>query len=285
MAKLTIEDIGTELKGKRVLMRVDFNVPLDSARTITSDNRIKAAVPSIKYVIEKGGRLILMSHLGRPKNGPTKEFSLDVVAVRLQEILGKPVKFINDCIGAEVKKVADSLQDGEILLLENVRFYKEEEANDPDFAKKLASLGEIYINDAFGTAHRAHASTEGVCKYMTKCAAGFLMTKELKFLGELMEAPARPFLAILGGAKVSDKIMVIDNLLNKVDALIIGGGMAYTFLKAQSREIGNSLCEKDKILTAKEILKKAIDKDVAIYLPIDHMVAKVIPGAKDFLEM
>ncbi len=283
MAKLSIEDIGGELKGKRVLMRVDFNVPLDSARNITSDKRIVASLPSIKYVIEKGGRLILASHLGRPK-GVTPEFSLDVVAKKLSELLGKEVKFVKDCVSEEAKKTAKELKDGDILLLENVRFYKEEEKNDPEFAKKLAELGEIYINDAFGTAHRAHASTEGVCKFMKKCAAGFLMNKELKFLGQLLDNPAKPFIAILGGAKVSDKIMVIENLLNIVDGIIIGGGMAYTFLKAQSKEVGNSLVEKDKIDTAKDVLKKALDKNVAIYLPIDHVVAKVRPAGTDFIE-
>jgi 3-phosphoglycerate kinase len=284
MAKLSIEDLSGELKGKKVLMRVDFNVPLDSNRVITSDKRISASLPSIKFVIEKGGRLILMSHLGRPKGKKTPEFSLDVAAVKLSELLGKPVKFANDCIGGEVKKMADSLKDGEVMLLENLRFYKEEEANDPEFAKKLASLGEIYINDAFGTAHRAHASTEGVCKYMKKCAAGFLMEKELRFLGKLLENPEKPFIAILGGAKVSDKIMVIENLLNIVDGIIIGGGMAYTFLKAKGRAIGNSLCENDKVDTAKEILKKALDKNVSIYLPIDHVIAKLPEGGGDFME-
>ncbi len=284
MAKLTIEDIGNELKGKKVFMRVDFNVPLDEKRNITSDSRIKAALPSIKYVIEKGGKLILASHLGRPKGGPSPEFSLDVVAKRLSELLGKDVKFANDCIGDKVKSMADSLKEGEVLLLENVRFHKEEEKNDPEFAKKLSELAEIYINDAFGTAHRAHASTEGICKYMKKCAAGFLMQKELKYLGEILENPQRPFLAILGGAKVSDKIMVIENLLNKVNSLIIGGAMAYTFLKAQGKEVGSSLVEDDKISVAKEVLKKAIDKNVAIYLPIDHIVAKRPENVEDFIE-
>jgi 3-phosphoglycerate kinase len=235
-------------------------------------------------VIEKGGKLILMSHLGRPKGKKTPEFSLDVVAVKLSELLGKPVKFAHDCIGDEVKKMADSLNDGDVMLLENLRFYKEEEGNDPEFSKKLASLGEIYINDAFGTAHRAHASTAGVCKYIKKCAAGFLMEKELKFLGKLLSKPEKPFIAILGGAKVSDKIMVIENLLNIVDGIIIGGGMAYTFLKAKGRQIGDSLCENDKVNTAKEILKKALDKNVSIYLPIDHIVAKLPQGDGDFME-
>jgi 3-phosphoglycerate kinase len=284
MAKLALEDLAGELKGKKVLMRVDFNVPLDEKRVITSDKRISASLPSIKFIIEKGGRLILMSHLGRPKGKKAPEFSLDVVAVKLAELLGKPVKFAGDCIGDDVKKMADSLKDGEVMLLENLRFYKEEEANDPEFAKKLASLGELYVNDAFGTAHRAHASTEGVCKYMKKCAAGFLMEKELKFLGQLLTNPAKPFIAILGGAKVSDKIMVIENLLNLVDGIIIGGGMAYTFLAAKGRQIGDSLCEKDKIDLAKDLMKKALDKDVSIYLPIDHVIAKLPAGDGDFME-
>lgn len=283
MAKLSIEDLAGDIKGKKVLMRVDFNVPLDTNRVITSDKRISASLPSIKYVIEKGGRLILMSHLGRPKGKKTPEFSLDVVAVKLSQLLGKPVKFAADCIGDDVVKMADSLKDGEVMLLENLRFYKEEEDNDPEFSKKLAALGEIYINDAFGTAHRAHASTAGVCQYIKKCAAGFLMQKELKFLGEMMENPAKPFIAILGGAKISDKIMMIENLLNFVDGIIIGGGMSYTFLAAYGREIGDSLCEKDKIQTARDILKKAMDKQVSIYLPIDHIVAKTPEKGVDFM--
>jgi len=285
MAKLSLNDIGAELNGKKVLMRVDFNVPLDASRAITSDNRIKAALPSIKFVIEKGGKLILMSHLGRPKGKKAPEFSLDVVAKKLSEMLGKEVKFASDCIGETAESVVNSLGNGDVALLENLRFYKEEEGNDPEFSKKLAKLGEIYVNDAFGTAHRAHASTEGVTKYMSKAAAGFLMEKELKFLGDMLEKAEKPFIAILGGAKVSDKIMVIENLINKVDGIIIGGGMAYTFLKAKGREIGNSLCEKDKIDVAKDVLKKALDKNVAIYLPIDHIVAKVPSETGDFIEL
>jgi len=285
MAKLSIEDLKNELKGKRVLMRVDFNVPLDEQRNITSDKRIVASLPSIKYVIENRGKLILMSHLGRPKGGPAPEFSLDVVAKKLSELLGKEVKFVRDCIGPEVEKEVANLKEGDVLLLENVRFYKGEEKNDPEFAKKLASLGELYINDAFGTAHRAHASTEGVCKYMKKCAAGFLMNKELQYLGQLLANPQRPFIAILGGAKVSDKIKVIDNLLNIVDGLIIGGGMAYTFLKAQGKQIGNSICDEKDIPFAKEALKKAIDKGIPIYLPIDHIVAKEFKEDAESMEV
>lgn len=274
MAKLSIEDIGGEIKGKKVLMRVDFNVPLDEKRAITSDKRIAASLPSIKYVIEKGGKLILMSHLGRPKGKKAPEFSLDVVAKKLSELLGKPVKFAADCIGDEVNKEAAGLKDGDVMLLENLRFYKEEEGNDPEFSKKLASIGEIYINDAFGTAHRAHASTVGVCKYMKKCAAGFLMNKELKYLSPLLDKPERPFVVILGGAKVSDKLKVIHNLLDKADEIIIGGGMAYTFLKARGKSIGNSISEPTMVQDVKNILKKAIDNDVFISLPIDHIVAK-----------
>ena len=284
MAKLSPSDLNeSDLKGKRVFMRVDFNVPLDADRVITSDNRIKAAIPSIKYIIEKGGRLILASHLGRPKGEKKPEFSLDVCAKKLSELIGKDVKFVNDCVGAEVKSAVDAMKDGGILLLENLRFYKQEEKNDPEFSKQLAENADIYVNDAFGTAHRAHASTEGMTKFVKKSAAGFLMEKELKFLGEMLENPKKPFIAILGGAKVSDKIMVIENLLSKVDGLIIGGGMAYTFLKAKGREIGDSLCEKDKINTAKEIMKTALDKNVAIYLPIDHIVAKTPKSGEDFM--
>ncbi|HPI03779.1 MAG TPA: phosphoglycerate kinase [Candidatus Goldiibacteriota bacterium] len=284
MAKLSLSDLNeSDLKGKRVFMRVDFNVPLDADRVITSDNRIKAAIPSIKYIIEKGGRLILASHLGRPKGEKKPEFSLDVCAKKLSELIGKDVKFVNDCVGDEVKNAVDAMKDGGILLLENLRFYKQEEKNDADFSKQLAANADIYVNDAFGTAHRAHASTEGMTKFVKKSAAGFLMEKELKFLGEMLENPKKPFIAILGGAKVSDKIMVIENLLSKVDGLIIGGGMAYTFLKAKGREIGDSLCEKDKINTAKEIMKTALDKNVAIYLPIDHIVAKTPKSGEDFM--
>ncbi len=284
MAKLSLSDLNeSDLKGKRIFMRVDFNVPLDADRVITSDNRIKAAIPSIKYIIEKGGRLILASHLGRPKGEKKPEFSLDVCAKKLSELIGKDVKFVNDCVGDEVKNAVDAMKDGGIILLENLRFYKQEEKNDPEFSKQLAANADIYVNDAFGTAHRAHASTEGMTKFVKKSAAGFLMEKELKFLGEMLENPKKPFIAILGGAKVSDKIMVIENLLSKVDGLIIGGGMAYTFLKAKGREIGDSLCEKDKINTAKEIMKTALDKNVAIYLPIDHIVAKTPKSGEDFM--
>jgi phosphoglycerate kinase len=271
MAKKTIEDI-KDLKDKRVLVRVDFNVPQDDKQNITDDTRIQAAIPTIKYLSDKGAKVILVSHLGRPKAGPDDKMRLAPVAKKLSELMKKPIQYVKDCIGPEVEKSVAALKGGDILLLENVRFYKEEEKNDPEFAKKLASLAEIYVNDAFGTAHRAHASTEGVTKYL-KGYAGFLMEKEIKFLGQLIENPAHPFVAILGGAKISGKIDVIQNLLPKVDTLIIGGGMAYTFFKARNVSVGNSLVEADKIPLAKEILKQAIDLNKTIMLPIDHVIA------------
>jgi len=271
MAKQTVEDI-KDLSGKKVLVRVDFNVPLDDKQNITDDTRIRAAVPTIKYLSDKGAKVILVSHLGRPKSGPDDKLRLAPCAKRLSELIKKPVASVKDCIGPEVEKAISNLKDGDIILLENVRFYKEEEKNDPEFAKKLASLADIYVNDAFGTAHRAHASTEGVTKYL-KGYAGFLMEKEIKFLGKLLENPAKPFVAILGGAKISGKIDVVQNLLPKVDTLIIGGGMAYTFFKARNVSVGNSLVEEDKIPMAKEILKSAIDLNKTIMLPIDHVVA------------
>jgi len=271
MAKKTIEDIPS-IKGQRILVRVDFNVPQDEKLNITDDTRIVAAIPTIKYLADKGGRVILVSHLGRPKDGPADKFSLAPVQKKLSELMGKPIQFVKDCIGPEVEKTVASLKDGDILLLENVRFYKEEEKNDPEFAKKLASLADIYVNDAFGTAHRAHASTEGVTKYL-KGYAGFLMEKEIKFLGQILDNPVHPFVAILGGAKISGKIDVINNLLDKVDTLIIGGGMSYTFFRARGMQIGKSLVEEDKIDMAKEVLKKAINLNKTLMLPIDHIVA------------
>jgi phosphoglycerate kinase len=275
MEKLTIDDL--KLKDKKVLVRVDFNVPLDEKCEVTDDTRIVESLPSIKKILKDGGKAILMSHLGRPK-GKDPKLSLAPVAKRLEKLLGKPVKFVNDCIGPEVEKAVSELKSGECLLLENLRFYPEEEKNNPEFAKKLASLGEIYINDAFGTAHRAHASTEGVTKYFKQCAAGYLMQKELKYLGMALTNPKRPFVAILGGAKISGKIDVIENLLDKVDALLIGGGMAFTFNKALGKEIGKSLLEPDKIDLAKDILKKAGEKKVNLKLPEDFVVA---PEAKE----
>jgi phosphoglycerate kinase len=270
MEKLTIDDL--QLKDKRVLVRVDFNVPLDKKCEVTDDRRIVESLPTIKKILQDGGKAILMSHLGRPK-GKTPELSLLPVAKRLEKLLGKPVKFVNDCIGPEVEKAASELKSGECLLLENLRFYPEEEKNNPEFAKKLAGLGDIYINDAFGTAHRAHASTEGVTKYFKQCAAGYLMQKELKYLGMALSNPQRPFVAILGGAKISGKIDVISNLMDKVDALLIGGGMAFTFYKSMGLEIGKSLLEADKVDLAKEILNKAKDKKVKLLLPVDVVVA------------
>lgn len=275
MEKLTIDDL--KLKEKKVLVRVDFNVPLNEKCEVTDDTRIVESLPTIKKILKDGGKAILMSHLGRPK-GKDPKLSLAPVAKKLEKLLGKPVKFANDCIGPEVEKAVSDLKSGECLLLENLRFYPEEEKNNPDFAKKLASLGEIYINDAFGTAHRAHASTEGVTKYFKQCAAGYLMQKELKYLGMALTNPKRPFVAILGGAKISGKIDVIENLLDKVDALLIGGGMAFTFDKALGKEIGKSLLEPDKVDLAKDILKKAGEKKVNLKLPDDFVVA---PEAKE----
>ena len=269
MPKKTIADV--DVKSKRVLMRVDFNVPIENGR-ITDDRRITQALPTIKSVIERGGRLILMSHLGRPKGGPEPKYSLKPVAERLGQLLGKPIKFADDCIGLAAEQSANSLKDGEILLLENLRFHKEEEKNDSNFAKSLAKLGDIYCNDAFGTAHREHASTFGVAQAMQgkPRVIGFLIQKELKFLGEAISKPVRPFVAILGGAKVSDKINVIESLLSKCDTLLIGGAMAYTFFLAQGKEVGKSLVERDKVDLAKGLLAKAGGK---IKLPLDTVIS------------
>ncbi len=274
MKKLTIDDL--ELRGKRVLVRVDFNVPLDENGNVTDVTRIMETLPTLKKIINSNGRAILMSHLGRPKGKRKPEFSLRPVADKLGELLGSPVKFAPDCIGVEVEEMAAKLSDGEVLLLENLRFYSEEEKNDSEFAAKLARLGEIYINDAFGSAHRAHASTDGVTKHFRQCAAGYLMQKELDYLGKAVGNPERPYLAILGGAKISGKIDVISNLLDKVDGLIIGGGMAYTFYKAEGKEIGTSLLEADKIELAKEIMSKAAEKKVRLLLPVDCIIAEKI---------
>jgi len=267
MDKLTIRDI--DLKGKRVLTRVDFNVPLADGR-VADDTRIRAALPTINYMRERGAKVILVTHLGRPK-GVTESLRLDPVALRLGE-LGVPVKKLNDCIGEEVKKAVAEMKEGDVILLENIRFYPEEEKNDPKFAQELASLADIYVNDAFGTAHRAHASTEGVARLLP-AVAGFLMEKEIKFFSKVLESPERPFVAVLGGAKVSDKIGVIKNLLEKVDMLLIGGGMAYPFLKALGYEVGQSICEVDKISLAKELLNLAKEKKVELLLPVDVVIA------------
>ncbi len=270
MNKLGIEDL--ELKGKKVLVRVDFNVPLDG-KIITDDTRITATVPTIKYIIERGGKVILMSHLGRPEGKVNPKYSLEPVAKKLGEILGKEVALAPDCVGDEVKAIVNKMREGDVILLENLRFHAEEEKNDAEFSKKLAELGDLYVNDAFGAAHRAHASTAGITKYISKSAAGLLMQKEIKYINDAIENPERPFIAILGGAKVSDKIGVIENLMKKADAIIIGGAMTYTFMKATGRKIGNSLVENDKMDVAKDLIKKSLDTGVPIYFPIDHVIA------------
>ena len=271
MNKKTVKDI--DLKNKKVLVRCDFNVPMDENRNITDNRRIVAALPTIKYLLEQNCKVVLCSHLGRPKGEFKPEFSLKPVAKELSKLLGQEVIMAEDVIGEDAKNKAENLKNGEVLLLENVRFHREETDNDPEFAKKLASFGEVFVNDAFGTAHRAHASTEGVTKYLP-AVSGFLIEKELKFLGEALENPERPFVAILGGSKVSDKIGVIENLLEKVDTLIIGGGMAYTFFKAQGYSVGDSLCEEDKCDLALEIMEKAKEKKVKFLLPIDNKIGK-----------
>lgn len=271
--KKTLEDL--EFQGKKVMVRCDFNVPMDKEGNITDDIRIRAAMPTIEYILNKGGAVILMSHLGRPKGEVNPKYSLNPIAKRISELIGKEVKFANDdlVIGDITKKLAAGLKQGEILLLQNVRYRKEEEKNDETFSKELASLGEIYVNDAFGTAHRAHSSTAGLASFLPS-AMGYLIEKEVGFIGKALEEPERPFVAILGGAKVSDKIGVIENLIDKVDALIIGGGMAYTFFKSQGYEIGQSLLEEDKLELAAKLIKKAKEKNVELLLPIDTVVAK-----------
>jgi phosphoglycerate kinase len=270
MNKLTIDDI--QLKSKRVLIRVDFNVPIENG-VVTDNTRIVESLPTIKKILAAGGRAILMSHLGRPKGKPNMEFTLTPISKRCSELLGKEVKFAADCIGAPAKEAVANLKDGECLLLENLRFHKEEEENNENFAKELASLGDVYVNDAFGSAHRAHASTEGVTQFIKPAVAGYLMKKELDYLGKALENPARPFTAILGGAKVSGKIDVIQNLISKVDTLIVGGGMAYTFYKAQGMEIGMSILEADKIDLAKSILDEVSKRNVKFLLPVDCIIA------------
>ena len=271
MNKKTVKDI--DLKGKKVFVRCDFNVPMDENQNITDNTRIKAALPTIKYLLEQNCKIILASHLGRPKGEVKPEFSLKPVAKELSKQLGKEVIMANDVIGEDATTKASNLKEGEIMLLENVRFHREETDNDPEFAKKLASMAEIFVNDAFGTAHRAHASTTGIADYIPG-VAGFLIEKELKFLGNAINNPERPFVAILGGAKVSDKIGVIDSLLDKVDTLMIGGGMAYTFFKAQGYNVGNSLCEVEKTGLALQAMEKAKEKGVKLLLPIDTKIGK-----------
>ncbi|HAH97489.1 MAG TPA: phosphoglycerate kinase [Firmicutes bacterium] len=271
MKKKTVQ--GLDAKGRRVLVRVDFNVPQDDTGAIADDTRIRAALPTIQLLRERGGKVILVSHLGRPKGKVAEKYRMDPVAKRLSELLGTSVTKLNDCIGPEVEQAIAGMQPGDVVLLENVRFYAEEEANDPEFAKKLAGLADLFVNDAFGTAHRAHASTEGVAKVLPG-VAGLLMQKEIETMGKALEDPARPFVAVLGGAKVSDKIGVIKNLLTKVDVLLIGGGMAYTFLKAKGLEIGKSLLDSEKVDLARELMQQAVQKGVKLIVTEDVVVAK-----------
>lgn len=261
-----------DLKGKRVVIRVDFNVPLKNG-VVTDNTRIKAALPTVKYILEQGASLVVMSHFGRPKGQKNPDFSMAPIAKEFEALLGKPVKLAPDVIGDEVEAEVKALKPGEVLLLENVRFYKEEEANDPEFAKKLASYGDIYCNDAFGTAHRAHASTEGVSHYLPSYA-GFLIEKEVKFMAPLLENPDKPFVAIIGGSKVSSKITVLESLVKTCDTIVIGGGMAYTFLNVLGNKIGKSLFEPDYVETAKAFLDKAAEKGVKVILPVDNVCAK-----------
>jgi 3-phosphoglycerate kinase len=278
MNKKSVKDI--IIKDRRVLVRVDFNVPLDKNLNITDDNRITAALPTIKYIIGQSAKLILMSHLGRPKGGPTPEFSLTPCAKRLSELIGKPVKMLKDCVGDEVKQAVMKMQNGDVVMLENLRFHKEEEANDPKFAKELASFGDIFVNDAFGTCHRAHASTEGVTHYL-ESVSGFLVEKEIEYFEKVLKNPDRPFIFLLGGAKVEDKIPVIENMMDKADAIIIGGAMAYTFMKVKGVDIGSSRFEQGMVDIVKNIIDKAKAKKKEIVLPVDHVVTDNIETSQN----
>ncbi len=280
LGKKTVDEL--DVKGKRVLVRVDFNVPMKDG-AITNDNRIVAALPTIKKLVAEGGKVILCSHLGKPKNGPEAKFSLAPCAVRLSELLGQPVVFADDdqVAGEKAHAAVAAMKDGDVVLLQNTRFRKEETKNEPAFSEELASLADVYVNDAFGSAHRAHCSTAGVTDYIKDTAVGYLMGKEIEFLGNAVNSPVRPFVAILGGAKVADKLSVIDNLLTKVDTLIIGGGMAYTFLKAQGMEVGSSLVDDEKLDYCKEMLKKAEEKGVKLLLPVDTAIAPHFPDPID----
>jgi phosphoglycerate kinase len=280
MNKKTIRDI--DVKGKRVLLRVDYNVPLDEAMKITDDTRIQKSIPTIRYLIEKGAKVILMSHLGRPKGQVVDKYRLDSVAKRLGELLSKNVLKLNEVYSERVLQAANSLADGEVMMIDNLRFDPREEKNDPEFSRMLASLGDIYVNDAFGAAHRAHASVEGVTKYLP-AYAGFLMESEINSLYPLLESPGRPFIAILGGSKVSDKLKVIQNLLKKVDSLLIGGGMCFTFLKAQGIGIGESILEEDQLNYCEDVLKEAGNRKVKILLPVDVVVANTFAADAEFI--
>jgi len=270
LSKLTVDRV--ELAGKRVFLRVDFNVPLEDGR-VAEDTRIRAALPTIELCLKAGAAVLLASHLGRPRGTPDPHYSLRPVAIKLEELLGRPVPLLPDCVGPEVEAAAAALKPGEVVLLENLRFHAEEEANDPGFARRLASLADVYVNDAFAAAHRAHASTEGIARILHPAAAGLLMARELEALGRIFESPERPFMAILGGAKVSDKLGLVEHLLARVDAVLIGGGMAYTFLKAQGEPIGKSLVEEDKLDLARQLLHEAKSRRIKFLLPVDHVVS------------